>query len=146
MDPQEIRERRQKLGITIAELAERIGVATSIVSRWENGQRKPHQLRVGPLRHALGLDPGNPPGPWVRSGTDGWMLDSPDGLEIVLHRLYGYMADPDRWYGTVRGLAVDCIPLQSRGLDPHDAMAELLDLVEERASAFVMAARAGRAA
>lgn len=46
MLPEEIKTRRNKLGLTQSELAERLGVATNTVSRWELGTSEPES---GPM-------------------------------------------------------------------------------------------------
>ena len=45
----EIREFRQKVGMTQEELAHRLGVTVSTVNRWENGHTKPSKLAVQSL-------------------------------------------------------------------------------------------------
>ena len=49
-----IKARRQELGLTIREVADRVGVGPSTVSRWESGniatRRSQVQVLYGPLR------------------------------------------------------------------------------------------------
>ncbi|HBQ95560.1 MAG TPA: hypothetical protein DD856_11465, partial [Sulfobacillus sp.] len=42
--PDTIRRLRARLGLSQAELAERLGVAYTSVNRWENGHTKPYRL------------------------------------------------------------------------------------------------------
>lgn len=49
MTPAELRKRREKLGLTQAQLAAYLDVAQSAISQWESGARAvlwPHALRV----------------------------------------------------------------------------------------------------
>ena len=65
-----IRARRLALGLTQAQLAERVGVVVSLVSHWEKGDRLP-SLRVLPtLASALGLTIDALYGREPPSGTD----------------------------------------------------------------------------
>lgn len=50
MDPSEIRQIRERLGITQHELGHMLGVAPNTVSRWENGDHPPDRLRDQMLR------------------------------------------------------------------------------------------------
>lgn len=50
MDAQEIRELRQRLGLTQIELAERLGTSQRVVTRWENGEHKPIRAFVTIMR------------------------------------------------------------------------------------------------
>lgn len=43
-DPEFIKKIRLSLGLTQAELAQRLGVSFTSVNRWENGQTKPSKL------------------------------------------------------------------------------------------------------
>ena len=51
MNAQEIRELRQRLGLTQIELAERLGTSQRVVTRWENGEHKP--IRACTMSHVL---------------------------------------------------------------------------------------------
>lgn len=44
-----IREQRERLGLTQAELAEKCGVVKSAVSMWETGERKPDIIMLKKL-------------------------------------------------------------------------------------------------
>lgn len=48
--PQRVKEIRIRLGLTVAEFAERLGVNPNTVTRWENGHNPP---RRGPQVKAL---------------------------------------------------------------------------------------------
>lgn len=50
MTPAEIKALRERFGLTQAELAQKLDVALSTVSRWESGQRKPHRRTIKDLR------------------------------------------------------------------------------------------------
>ena len=50
MTPAEIKALRERLGLTQAELAQKLDVALSTVSRWESGGRKPHRRTIKDLR------------------------------------------------------------------------------------------------
>ena len=54
-----IKARRKALGISQAQLAERIGVNTSAVGMWELGERKPRHEKIPKLAEALGCTIGN---------------------------------------------------------------------------------------
>ncbi|MBI4317515.1 MAG: helix-turn-helix transcriptional regulator [Chloroflexi bacterium] len=47
--PEWIRDLRAQIGVTQAELAERLGVTYVTVSRWENAQTRPNRLAVRAL-------------------------------------------------------------------------------------------------
>lgn len=61
-----LRAARQAAGLTLAEVADAVGVAVATVSHWESGERKPQPDRVGELARALTLQPDDlldlPPG------------------------------------------------------------------------------------
>lgn len=44
--PEDIRALRQRLGLTQAEFARRLGVATITVHTWESGRRRPGRLHT----------------------------------------------------------------------------------------------------
>ena len=48
-----IRRKREKLGLSQAQLAERIGLSPALVSNWENGKSQPSQAQVNALREAF---------------------------------------------------------------------------------------------
>lgn len=56
----EIRLLRQELGLTQAELAERLGVELRLVMLWESGRRWPHAGAWKTMRSLLALHRGNP--------------------------------------------------------------------------------------
>lgn len=45
MTPAEIKEARERLGLSQAQLAKRLDVTADTVAKWEQGVRKPHPLR-----------------------------------------------------------------------------------------------------
>lgn len=51
-----IRERRIRLGLNQAELAERMAVAQPTVHRWERGQMEPRREHKAKLAFVLGAD------------------------------------------------------------------------------------------
>lgn len=53
--PAEIRALRTRLGLTQAELGERLGVSFASINRWENGQARPSALAVAKLAELQGL-------------------------------------------------------------------------------------------
>ncbi len=55
---EEVRRRREDLGLTGAQLAERSGMAPSAISQIETGRRIPSSTSVIKLAAALGIDPG----------------------------------------------------------------------------------------
>jgi transcriptional regulator with XRE-family HTH domain len=64
MSPEEIKTRRNKLGLTQGELAERLGVAVNTVSRWELGTSAPESgpmldlaLKHLEMTRQIGADP-----------------------------------------------------------------------------------------
>jgi ribosome-binding protein aMBF1 (putative translation factor) len=56
---QRIRAAREKRGMTRAQLAAAIGVATCSVCRWELGRRTPEAWAIRALEYALGLQIGS---------------------------------------------------------------------------------------
>ncbi|MGI5341432.1 helix-turn-helix domain-containing protein [Streptomyces sp. CA-181903] len=52
-DPVKARARRIKLGLTVPQLADRMGVDSARVYRWENGERLPSLTSFVGLAHAL---------------------------------------------------------------------------------------------
>jgi DNA-binding transcriptional regulator YiaG len=46
MDPQRIRELRQRMQMTQEDFAHMIGVTFSTVNRWENGKSQPNRIAV----------------------------------------------------------------------------------------------------
>lgn len=48
-----IRQLRERLGMSMAELAEKMGVTVATVSRWETGEALPVTSRMGALADAL---------------------------------------------------------------------------------------------
>lgn len=65
----ELRAQRQALGLTIAELAERVGVSPSKVSQYETGSRRIPAPRLAALREALEQGPPDRPDPVQREAT-----------------------------------------------------------------------------
>jgi transcriptional regulator with XRE-family HTH domain len=55
---EEVRRRREELGLTGAQLAARAGMAPSAVSQIETGRRSPSSTSVMKLAGALGVEPG----------------------------------------------------------------------------------------
>lgn len=52
-----IRMARERRGMTVAELADALGVAHSTIYGWESGDKAPSLLALGPLCDALGVTP-----------------------------------------------------------------------------------------
>lgn len=52
-----IRQHREAVGLTQAELARRVGVQSTQVSRWERGTATPSARHVRRLARALGVNP-----------------------------------------------------------------------------------------
>lgn len=48
-----IRKLRERLGMSMFELADRMGVSVATVSRWETGEAVPVTARLGPLADVL---------------------------------------------------------------------------------------------
>ena len=48
-----IRQLRERLGMSMAELAEKMGVTVATVSRWETGEALPVTSRLGAVADAL---------------------------------------------------------------------------------------------
>lgn len=64
LTPEAIRSLRERLGLTQAELAARLGVSFASVNRWENGQSRPSGMAVAQLeRLRAELSPSTPSGP-----------------------------------------------------------------------------------
>lgn len=55
--PSVLRKKRRALGISVAEIAEKLGVSTSTVLGWERGEDLPHKNRRGEVARAYGLKP-----------------------------------------------------------------------------------------
>ena len=53
------KRRREELGLTLKDVALRMGVDASDLSRWENGVRTPRAHRIAAWADALGLEPGD---------------------------------------------------------------------------------------
>lgn len=53
----DIRECREKLGISQRDLAKRIGVSDVLIVYWESGKRQIDPRFVAPLSRVLGVDP-----------------------------------------------------------------------------------------
>lgn len=64
-----IRLFRQKLGLTQAELAERIGVYQTTLCRYENDQRRPQQRVLQRIARALGVQREDLLPTWQREGV-----------------------------------------------------------------------------
>lgn len=56
---EEVRRRREELGLTGAQLAKRAGLAPSAVSQIETGKRSPSSTSIIKLAAALGVEPGD---------------------------------------------------------------------------------------
>jgi len=56
-DPQRLRAAREAAGLNQRELAERIGVPASAVTKWEGGFRSPYASNLGALAAGLGIAP-----------------------------------------------------------------------------------------
>jgi DNA-binding transcriptional regulator YiaG len=65
----EIREARERMGMTQEQLAQQIGVHLRTVGNWERGQTVPKN-RMARLRRVLGEDGGNP----LAEATDAELL------------------------------------------------------------------------
>ena len=52
-----IREERERMEMSRAELARQVGVAASQITRWEAGEHKPSTLAMMALARALAMDP-----------------------------------------------------------------------------------------
>jgi transcriptional regulator with XRE-family HTH domain len=50
---------RRRLGLTQADLAERLNVEQPTVQRWESGTREPNMTKLADIASALGVDPGD---------------------------------------------------------------------------------------
>jgi prephenate dehydratase len=59
-----IAETRRKMGLTQADLADRLGLAQSTLARWESGAREPTRAAVKRLAVALGVSAG-----WLEGGN-----------------------------------------------------------------------------
>lgn len=57
MSSREIRQGRKRLGLSLGELARRLGVARVTVTRWENGARKPSRVAAVAIRTVLTARP-----------------------------------------------------------------------------------------
>lgn len=54
MDGHRIRQQREQLGLTVTDLAGRVGVSISAVSQWERNRNRPTATHLGRLAGALG--------------------------------------------------------------------------------------------
>jgi transcriptional regulator with XRE-family HTH domain len=86
---EEVRRRREDLGLTGAQLAARAGMAPSAVSQIETGKRMPNFTSVIKLAEALGLSVGDlfPKGQ-VALPLDYFVADAPLGEEVLFHEEY----------------------------------------------------------
>jgi transcriptional regulator with XRE-family HTH domain len=72
-----IRKRRQELGLTLQQLADRLGVAESTVVHWETGKHYPKR-KLGALEAVLGIDLDGSHDPFTFATPDEaaiWSLD-----------------------------------------------------------------------
>ena len=88
---EEVRRRREGLGLTGAQLAARAGMAPSAVSQIETGKRTPSSASVVKLAEALGVAVGDlyPKGQTQLPLGDGKLMDRPDIAEWL--RRQGYI-------------------------------------------------------
>lgn len=57
MKPSEIKKKRKAAGLTLEELAKRMGVQPMTLWRYEKGTRKPHHIFLRVLEEALEKEP-----------------------------------------------------------------------------------------
>lgn len=88
----EIRRRRLDRGLTQAQLARALGVSTSVVTKWENGQREPRAINIRALERILG---DTPPRPDVQDYTSKTELELVAILHAVTAELTRRIADHD---------------------------------------------------
>lgn len=78
-----IRVYRQGIGLTLDELAEKVGLTKSTLSRYENGQYEPNYETVVDIAEALDVHPALLYG-FVDVGYEGWFNDLPDDQQRLL--------------------------------------------------------------
>ena len=79
--PQNIKERRKELGLTLAEIAKMVGVTEATVQRWESGNIKNlRQERIASLAVALGTTPAYLMG-WENESTNEEKPPTPEEQE-----------------------------------------------------------------
>ena len=59
LEPSELREARERKGMTLKEFASKIGVSEGCLSRWENGKREPRLEMLLKISNLLSNGRGN---------------------------------------------------------------------------------------
>ncbi|MGL4754170.1 MAG: helix-turn-helix domain-containing protein [Aeromonadaceae bacterium] len=54
MTPEKIKQARQSMGLTQAEMAEKMGVCVDAVKQWESGRRKPRGPAIKMIEMLMG--------------------------------------------------------------------------------------------
>lgn len=54
MTPEQIKQARQSMGLTQAEMAEKMGVGIDAVKQWESGRRKPRGPAIKIIKMLMG--------------------------------------------------------------------------------------------
>src|SRR5438309_4396222 len=112
-----VRQIREKLGLTQAALAERLGVSFVTVNRWENDKAEPSGLA---LQRLQALDtPAKPTVPRVSKPPQTDFLADANAVRLVVEseRLsYGYLANPAFAIETSR---IDPLPHQRIAVYEH---------------------------
>ena len=100
-----VRARREQLGLSQAQMAERLGVTLATVCRWENGEAIPPPKRLAQLAHTLDLDLDH-------------MLGYGGYLSNVVYAPRGSSSSPLRY-------RIDDLPVDGLGLEGHEPLGEI---------------------
>ena len=80
---QQIRLRREKLGLSVLELADKVGVSASAVRYWESGRNQPNKTQGDLLEKAMSFSLDRNEGKQVGAAGAAAMVDSAD-LDLLL--------------------------------------------------------------
>lgn len=89
VSPQELRARREALGLSQTDLASYLGVSYWTLRNWESGRRAPRGAALHHLRYALGLADaaqatGSPLPDWRKQFTQGYRAQlEKEGIHLV---------------------------------------------------------------
>jgi transcriptional regulator with XRE-family HTH domain len=91
-----ITEWREARGLTLDQLANRVGVAENTIWRWENEQHRLNPEKIAALAHHLDLEPQElwfpPPGGPTRPSLDSLLRGADDDLFSTAHDIISRLA------------------------------------------------------